>query len=1001
MLRLTKWYDSKAYEDVSAIRIWRILTWIGSIGLGLTAFLFVADKLHFEYTSLKDIVGVPAFMLYPELQDWDYYLLALAVIPLLAVLGYGVWVGLLNLHQRVGSATRQSDVVFVTLTYLLWWILPLTYAYSHRFGPIATWQIGGLFVASNGTFVVYRWLQRRALSKALEMPPSLSLQGAIALLGAGLGMSLLTSPWTTPLLDYPFRTLFGSAILFWGLWFGGAYLLSRALRQTWQDTAVGMAVGSLPLSMLLLVDVLWWEARQDGVLVVSYGSTWAIALLLVVALVATIAVTIWTLRALIRDGKSWDRAFWRWFFGLSVPLLLFGLFYKPNIYQPLDLFHEGERVSTAQALMAGQTPYKDVVFVHGFFRDPGVALVAFRLFDVSVAAVRSLEQFLYALFVVAAYYLALACLGGSGALLYSFLTMTGFWPWFHDWRIVPSLGALTCLVIYVRRRRLRWVVSAGFLTFVALFIAIDTGLVTLVSAAALCMAVTLARWREVKLAVIMAYAMPVLLGLGSVVLYFVSTNSLLPFIEWHRQIQEVARDWSGLPFPLPPADFGKTWEAFLSPVASMIAIAVLLVAFIRRRLRTWHWILLLLLVANVLLFNRGVVKGHTSGWALAMGSHFAPLILLVLLRSFVAQNRLLDVSIAAVLALTLLVPTPTRPADGWSMLDILGQLPEKNRVAIPPTWVESKLERIGPLYLPPDQERSLEEITAFLEGESFWDFTDHGALFFLSNSQSPTRFYFAQHAATGEHQQEVISDLAQNPPRYVLYRSGTWWDAIQGVDRTIRSFLVSEYLLRNYHLVGEVGGFLVLERGAPSSTSEPLAFRVDLGHVPYLWGRDRIGALEELQPAVEAGWDFAEGDPGDWQPVQHVSLSEIGEGGWLVRTEGSDPQLQNLSLDLDSRSVTYVALRMQVATREKDRVRAQLFWRAGSEGFSEEKSVILNLVPDEQEHLYLLRLASFPSWTWSEPVTGLRFDPASTPGVEVVIRSIDLVRINELGVYGE
>ncbi len=987
--------------QASGSQVWRILAWIGSFGLGLTAFLYLADLLDFEYHSLEEIVATPAFEFYPEWQDWWLYLLALSIIPLFTLIGYGVWAALVSLHQRIQTHVGSQDLALVTLSYLLWWIDPVALAYGQRHGPLSVYLPGGLFVAGNGLLLAHRWLQRRALSHPSDVPPPLSLQGAMALLGGGLGLALLTSPFSEPLQHLPVPTILILAAATWGIWLGAAYLLSRLLRRSWQSAAGALAIGCLPLSLLFLVDVLWWEVWQGGVLVERHGSNSTAALLSLVSLLASVAVALWALRAQDSVAKVWQKVFWRGFFGLAVPLLLYALVYEPNVHGPLDLFHEGERLAPAQALMAGKVPYRDVVFVHGFLRDPGVALTAFRLFGVSVEALRILEQLLAPLALVAAYYLALVCLGGGWALLYAFLVLTGFWPVFYDWKMVPALAVLGCWILYLRQRRLGWAASAGFFTFVALATSFDTGMVALALGFVLCGALTLVRWREVKVSPFLGYFLPLLLPLAGALIYFGFVGALPSLVGWHLQILDVYRDWNGMPFPVPPEGFGQAWGSTLSPLASVAAIVLLGLSLIRRQWKRRHWLVLLLLVANVALYNRGVVGGHTSGTALITGSHFAPLLIMVLLVSYTNSRRLLRLGLIAILSFTLFVPTPTHPAAGQSLLEVMARLPDKNRVEIPASWVRSGVERVGTLFLPAEQERSLAELTAYLEGETFWDFSDHGALYFLSDTQSPTRFYATHHVITGQNQREVIADLAKSPPTHLIYRSGSGWDAIAGVDRTIRSSLVSEYLLRNYHFADQVGGFTVLEQGVLAASSDALSFRVDVGYVPLVWGRDRTDALERLGPVTVTGWDFAAEGLDGWQPVHGVSLSEVREDGWHVRAAGATAQLQRLALDLDPRTITYAALRVQAGAGASAAMAGQLFWRSGEEPFIEGQSVRFRLLPDGGEHLYLLRLASLPGWTWSGPITGLRLDLVDAAADEIAIRSLDLIQVDELGASGK
>lgn len=993
-------------DKVGAIAFWRAWAWIGSFGSGLTAFLSLVSSFRFEYHSFKDIVATSAFILYPEQQDWWLYLLALVVVPSSTLVGYAVWVALVRLLQKIQGIAEGHSIGFVTLTYLLWWVHPLTYAYVHHLGPVPLYAVVGLFVVGNGGFVTYRWLQRRARSNPLDAPPSLSLQAAIALLGAVIGVSLLTFPAETLLLGFPVRTVLGLALGFWVFWIGGSYLLSRTLHRGWRATAESLSVGCLPLSILSVQDVLWWEVRQEGERVVRYGSSTAVVVLATAATVTSIAVTFWALQVLV-NGKeeSWRKVFWQWFFGLTVPLLLYALAYNPNVHQPLDLFHEGDRVAPAQALMAGRIPYKEVFFAHGFMRDPGVSLVAFRLFGTSIAGLRTLERMLFPLTFVATYYLALVCLGNNWALLYSFLALTGFWPWFGDWRIVPPIVVLACLALYIRQRRLMWAAGGGIFTFVALAVSFDAGVVALAAGATLSVALSLAGRKEVKFTLLLGYFIPLLSCIAGVMLYLASVGALASFLDWHWHIFTVNADWNGMPFPMPPDGLSHAWQSLLSPLVSIVTMVTLTLSLIRKQWGVRNWVVLLLLVANLTLFNRSLVGGQVNSSQLMDGSHLASLLLLTLLLSqhpSTAHTRPLKILMAAVLSLALLLPTPTHPSTGWSLLDVINRLPTKNRVEVPASWVQSDVDRVGPLFLPPEQASSVAEIVSFLNGaESFWDFTDHGALYFLSDHLSPTRFYNTHHVVTGDDQRGVIADLRRKPPRYVLFRSGTGWDAISGVDRTLRSFMVSEYLLDNYHLAGQVGGFTILEKGAPSSFPVPLTFRVDLGYVPFLWGRERTCALEMLHPTLVTRWMFSSECLDGWQPVWDVSVSEIREDGWYTLTAGPDPQLQNLALGLDPRSVTYLVLHMRAEGKTEgrgteERMNAQLYWRSGNEEFAEKRSVLFGIVPDGQDHTYLLRMASFPGWAWSGPVTGLRLDPADTSGVRVTISLMEFIQVDEV-----
>jgi hypothetical protein len=232
---------------------------------------------------------------------------------------------------------------------------------------------------------------------------------------------------------------------------------------------------------------------------------------------------------------------------------------------------------------------------------------------------------------------------------------------------------------------------------------------------------------------------------------------------------------------------------------------------------------------------------------------------------------------------------------------------------------------------------------------------------------------------TRADQQEVIAALEKNRPAYVLYRSGTGWDTIAGIDRTVRSYLVSEYLLKNYHFYARVGDFVIIQRGAPESFPQPKAFQVDLGYMPVVWADDPSICREGL---TELSLD-------NWQANEDMQMTAT-DDGWYMVAKGPDGWLATSGLTIISQSVKCLRVRMQIDSRASD-VKAQIFWRSNNEGFDEERSLLFRVIPDGKEHSYIIPLSSFPGWAWSNDITGLRFDPVNVSAAEITLREVSLV----------
>lgn len=924
------------------------LIWIGSFGWGLSLFLACASTLKFEYRPFQGIIATPAFLLYPEQKDFWLYILALTIVPSVTIFSY--------LTGRViTSFLTTGSLTISSATFLLGWLMPLGYAYK----PSVDWV---LLAFSLALFVAINWIIY------LQRTVDLSLLTFWLFSGAAIGIAGLTSPFADMLRirQHPLAFL----LLCVGL--GGlGYFLLRGKKRV-QTITLALS----PLWLLPLHSLLWSVVYQGNREVLRQGSV-AFALVfdgVLVFLGLLIGLAFVVLSGKWRCDDNYIKVLKGFLVYLVIPILLYILAYNPNIHGPLDLFHEGERLSPAFAIAQGKAPYKEVVFIHGFLRDPGIGLAAFKIFGYSVAGLRALERLIFPLVIVFSYYLALICLNFEIAILYSLLTLMGFWPFFYDWRMVPLLFFLLILLAFIDKQARFLPLLAGFGVGLTLLTSVDMGIVGLAVGFAFFGVFSVSVRRADAFMRFLASFGLCLLGL---MIWLNQAGLLTDCLKWNLHLLQVNSHWNGMPFPYPLDTWAKGIKALLSPVASMVAIIVLGVKWCQREWENRCWVIFVLLIANITLYNRTIVGGQLYSSHIQDGSHFAPILLMVVL--LLERKSLSRHLLYILLTGALLIPTPL--SGGRTLLGLLGKLPDKNQIRIPEDWVLSEIPQIGPIFLPSEQNLWVSELVRFLTSvDSFWDFTDHGLLYFLSAHPSPTRFYATHHIITIGDQQEVIAALEQARPSFVLYRSGTGWDAIAGIDRTVRSFLVSEYLLKNYHFFNRIGSFVILKRGAPDAFPQPLAFKVDLGYLPVLWAQNfSDDSFKEL---------IAESILNDWQPNREVRIIDMKSSELKIVTVGSDSWLER-NVMLNPRSAKYFLLRMRVSGPGEPK--AQIFWRSDNEGFSEERSVTFNLLPDGKEHLYLIPLAPFPSWMWSDVVTSLRFDPSNEPSVELYITDLKVL----------
>jgi len=110
-------------------------------------------------------------------------------------------------------------------------------------------------------------------------------------------------------------------------------------------------------------------------------------------------------------------------------------------------------------------------------------------------------------------------------------------------------------------------------------------------------------------------------------------------------------------------------------------------------------------------------------------------------------------------------------------------------------------------------------------------------------------------------------------------------------------------------------------------------------------------------------WTYVNADDAGW-PLQ---------GALRVHLDHNDPQMIGPEQWWNASSLPRLTLRAAFHTHQN---RAELFWSVlGNPGFSGDRSVHFDIIPDGKIHTYTIDLAS--ASTYSGTITGLRFDPVS------------------------
>ncbi len=347
------------------------------------------------------------------------------------------------------------------------------------------------------------------------------------------------------------------------------------------------------------------------------------------------------------------------------------------------------------------------------------------------------------------------------------------------------------------------------------------------------------------------YACGILLGFLPVSLYFL-WHGALDDMFWNTYIQcryQIAT-W-GLAFPSLSDTLTvltkEGWQAFILsegfqwylPIGVFVGVAVHLTY---RCLRGELWNsegatkLLLLLLGGIAFFRTAL--GRADGGHLHYGSTFLWLLcllplergLLAMMRSLVANlSRVVDrrfrmngrraetyLKTAWILIPIMLfcwyVGEVHQPLAGFEeKWQRLRQNPFSRRVAL------EELARAGRVDIPDEQAAQIQQVVAYIHehtapNEKIFDFTSQGAYYFFANRPSVTRFHQVSYASTPAMQREVVSALERDGTRLVLFKTGGWFDAVDGIPVEERHPIIAKYLQENYTLAVDINGTQILWR---------------------------------------------------------------------------------------------------------------------------------------------------------------------------------------------
>jgi len=486
----------------------------------------------------------------------------------------------------------------------------------------------------------------------------------------------------------------------------------------------------------------------------------------------------------------------------------------------IDVFHHGEQLSPARAAYDGKRPYSQIFFLHGAGEDVLLPEASFHVFGVSIGSYFFAEGLLQGASLLLFLYLLHRLIKQNWLFLLSIVwfASTFYASFFYVRDIFVWLALLAAYKLVVGRPegKTRFVLLGllGVLAGSSLFYSVDRGVFLLVLTALIGACVSFfefethsyrlaitTNWRhkiEQLAALAGGYLLPLLVGL-----ILLGGHAFGQFL--YMSFKAIPA-FSGLmfygPFPLFDASGWLTW-------LPLVVVILLLITLWKRR--SWplqfskeHLFAVVLVIFGAVFLQAAVGMADAPHMAYAtpalflavfyMGSIFLPE-----LRANAA--RCLSTTWPLLLVLVIIC-TP-------GVLNLF-RLPAINQVSPNFTRHFFKLPSVADeAWLPSDVRLLRDYIDSHsTPADGIFVLSSEPIYYYLTDRPNPSRFYISWFADPQPYTNELLSDLKKNPPKFIIYQTGNYYDRPQFIPMSERLPEVNQWILQNYptdiHVTGSI-----------------------------------------------------------------------------------------------------------------------------------------------------------------------------------------------------
>lgn len=478
----------------------------------------------------------------------------------------------------------------------------------------------------------------------------------------------------------------------------------------------------------------------------------------------------------------------------------------------IDVFHHGEQLSPGSALYSGKHLYSQIFFLHGAGEDAALPALAFHLFGRTIGSYFFLTGVLQAVSALLFLFMLHRLIKQHSLFLLAALWFLGsFYSSFYYVRDIFVWASLLLVYEFVVREhgervRLALLGALGLLCGAAFFYSVDRGLFLLVLNGLIGVFLLgftaegesyrpqiTGSWQpKLKRVGVLAGGFLLTMLVGLTVLGTTAFGSFLNITFY------ALPKFEGLMFNNPfPSFSDNSWLTWM-PV---VLVILLVLAVAKTTLWTTKSFSRELIFALTLIIFGIVFLQAAAGMADAPHMAYATPAL------FVAAFYTLSMVISKVKT----DPTTLHLAKVWPlMLAIilmftpsvfnLFRLPEINQVSFKYAKEFRHLPTMGDnAWLPQQVKDTKDYIAAHTKAnDPVFVFTSQPIYYYLINRPNPSRFYTTWFADPKPYTLELLNDLQKNPPKYIIYQTGSYYDRPDFIPMSERIPEVDSWIQHNY-----------------------------------------------------------------------------------------------------------------------------------------------------------------------------------------------------------